>query len=501
MKGGEAIHRIRLQDELEDKTLLANSVNTDVLEYYKLMADNGDVQTQFSLGYLLFQGRSGAPVDQAEAINYFLRAAEANDAQALAYLGKIYLGGNEVGEQDYEKAHSFFSKAASLGNPNGKSGLGYMYLEGLGVEKDYWKALDYFKSAGENVDAQLHLGNMYYHGLGVIPDYKMAIKYFSMASQAGHLLAIYKLAEVHATGTGVLRSCQTAVELYKTVAERGRWSELLMDAHSDYWGHSRSPDHSKAAAKYLLMAELGYEVAQSNSAFLLDRNEVGDLFPGEELQKRAMVYYSRSAAQGNSYARVRLGDFHYYGWATQVDFETAAFHYRIASEDFKNAQAMFNLGYMYEQGHGLPQDIHLAKRFYDMAAETSADAKIPVLLALFKLGLLFALKNLQNRKHIISPETMATIQLYWDIYVAFVLGLILIFVFFIRREFLPQARPNNQNNNVRRRVNDRQNQRSPEASEDSNEANRSAGNDHPPTDSQNVPQHSGDAQENHEPQT
>lgn len=42
------------------------------------------------------------------------------------------------------------------------------------------------------------------------------------------------------------------------------------------------------------------------------------------------------------------------------------------------------------------QDIHLAKRCYDMAAETSADAKVPVALALMKLSLLFSMKYLQE---------------------------------------------------------------------------------------------------------
>ena len=35
------------------------------------------------------------------------------------------------------------------------------------------------------------------------------------------------------------------------------------------------------------------------------------------------------------------------------------------------------------------QDIHLAKRFYDMAAETSLDAYIPVMIALGKLAVYF----------------------------------------------------------------------------------------------------------------
>jgi hypothetical protein len=42
------------------------------------------------------------------------------------------------------------------------------------------------------------------------------------------------------------------------------------------------------------------------------------------------------------------------------------------------------------------QDIHLAKRCYDLAAETSADAKVPVALALMKVSLLFTMKYLQE---------------------------------------------------------------------------------------------------------
>ena len=50
-------------------------------------------------------------------------------------------------------------------------------------------------------------------GLGVRRDYKMALKYFNLASQSGHVLAFYNLAQMHATGTGVLRACHTATEV------------------------------------------------------------------------------------------------------------------------------------------------------------------------------------------------------------------------------------------------------------------------------------------------
>lgn len=50
-------------------------------------------------------------------------------------------------------------------------------------------------------------------GRGARRDYKLAVKYFNLASQGGHVLAFYNLAQMHATGTGVLRNCHTAVEV------------------------------------------------------------------------------------------------------------------------------------------------------------------------------------------------------------------------------------------------------------------------------------------------
>ena len=120
----------------------------------------------------------------------------------------------------------------------------------------------------------------------------------------------------------------------------------------------------------------------------------------------------RSAAQGYSAARVRLGDYYYYGWGTERDFETAALHYRIASDQQNNAQAMFNLGYMHELGHGMRQDIHLAKRFYDMAAETSADAKVAngrVITFDFDL-MMQMIQTSQNSKMTHDPRTNVLIK-------------------------------------------------------------------------------------------
>ena len=122
---------------------------------------------------------------------------------------------------------------------------------------------------------------------------------------------------------------------------------------------------------------------------------------------------------------------------------------------------MFNLGYMHELGLGMKRDIHLAKRFYDMAAETSVDAKVPVALALAKLAVVFAVINMEELKILIGtsilspsltyspyyycagPETWDTLELYWDLYLLTLLLGLLGLVMVLRR---PRLHPPPHNN-------------------------------------------------------
>ncbi|MFH4977783.1 hypothetical protein AB6A40_004492 [Gnathostoma spinigerum] len=435
--GGFAMQRIRLSDEQETSGSSSSSSNTlmdpNLLQYYKYLADKGDLQAQVGLGQLYMTGGRGVEQNMDLASQYFATAAEAGSTNAYAYLGKMYLDGTQATPQDNATAFQFFKKAADKGNPIGQSGLGIMYLYGKGVKQDYSKALKLFTLAAEQgwVDGQLNLGHMHFKGLGVKRDFKLAIKYFQLASQSGHILAYFNLAQIHATGTGVQRNCHTAVELYKNVAERGRWSERLMEAYSSY----RDGMVDEAAFKYLFLAELGYEPAQTNFAFILDKGE-STLFPKSEAMERALLHWQRSANQDYALARVKLGDYHYYGWGTPVDYEMAATQYKIASDRHQTAQAMFNLGYMHEQGLGINKDIHLAKRFYDMAAETSADAYIPVNLALMKLGCLFLLERFKENTFTAGLDLVFGPN--WDLYVMSVIFATIIMLWIgYRRQRVP----------------------------------------------------------------
>uniref|UniRef100_U3I6A3 Protein sel-1 homolog 1 n=2 Tax=Anas TaxID=8835 RepID=U3I6A3_ANAPP len=425
LTGGTVVQRIRLADEVENPGMASGMLEEDLIQYYQFLAEKGDVQAQVGLGQLHLHGGRGVEQNHQRAFEYFNQAANAGNSHAMAFLGKMYSEGSDVVPQSNETALQYFKKAADMGNPVGQSGLGMAYLYGRGVPVNYELALKYFQKAAEQgwVDGQLQLGSMYYNGIGVKRDYKQALKYFNLASQGGHILAFYNLAQMHATGTGVMRSCHTAVELFKNVCERGRWSERLMTAYNSY----KDGDSNSAVVQYLLLAEQGYEVAQSNAAFILDQKEAS-IVGENETYPRALLHWNRAASQGYTVARIKLGDYHFYGFGTDVDYETAFIHYRLASEQQHSAQAMFNLGYMHEKGLGIKQDIHLAKRFYDMAAEASPDAQVPVFLALCKLGVIYSVQYVReiNIREVFSHIDMdQLLGPEWDLYLMTIITLLL----------------------------------------------------------------------------
>ena len=75
----------------------------------------------------------------------------------------------------------------------------------------------------------------------------------------------------------------------------------------------------------------------------------------------ALKYWIRSAAQRNVDALVKVGDYYFYGIGASehepdhARWEKAAGYYRAAADTQLSALAMWNLGWMYENGRGVPQ--------------------------------------------------------------------------------------------------------------------------------------------------
>ncbi|KAI0687874.1 HCP-like protein [Cerioporus squamosus] len=416
----------------------------DLMEYYLFNADRGEVDFAYRLGKIYYQGSiystpggiasggdgaSVVPRDFHRARYYFLRIArqiwprDPTDprqpdrrskeetpisagyaALAAGYLGRMYLRGEGV-KQDPLMAKMWFERGVEYGEKESHNGLGIIWRDGLvDGKKDMKKALGYFAAAAtqELAEAQVNIGKYHYER----GDLKLATAYFETALRQGSPFeAYYYLADIQSrqARSKLLpneiagSSCAVAVSFYKLVAERGTWDDdMLRDA--DYaWSLGTERGSEMAMLRWWIAAERGFEVAQNNLAYVLDQDKsilrftrFAPYSPSNDTARLALTQWIRSAAQRNVDALVKVGDYYYYGLGVpdepeSVRWEKAAGYYQSAADTQMSALAMWNLGWMYENGIGVPQDFHLAKRHYDLAYETNTEAYLPVLMSLIKL--------------------------------------------------------------------------------------------------------------------
>ncbi|KKO99668.1 hypothetical protein THAR02_08220 [Trichoderma harzianum] len=408
----------------------ANAAIGDVIEYLDLMSQKGDSKASFNLGRIYYEGQRGLDHDYELARKYFLLVAsrywrngrvvdnaksgiEKLAGKAAGYLGRMYLRGDGV-TQNFDRAKLWFDRGDSQADALSRYGLGLMYLHGYGVKENVVKAVELFRVSADHdyAPAQVQMGQLYLDQGGT-EDVRIANNYFELAARYGNIEANYYLAELVFHGLGREKLCSMALSYYKSVAEK---AEPLVSSWADANDAYEAGDYDLAFLEYLLAAEQGYEKAQTNVAYVLDT--IRSKLPLSELLRKrkdksglldnpalALIYWTRASRQANVDALVKMGDYYFYGIGAERDIGKAVQCYTGASDYSQSAQALFNLGWMHENGVGLTQDFHLAKRFYDHALAVNDEAYLPVTLGLLKLRIRSAWNTLINGSiHSIQDE-------------------------------------------------------------------------------------------------
>ena len=406
----------------------------DVLEYLIMTEASGDITSTFMLGKNYYDPPRGYKRNLRAARRQFAKVAgmywgkdgkvnskapehiEKWAGKAAAYIGRMFMRGEGM-EQNFENAMTWFDRGVTTGDSFAQYHKGLMYRDGLGVPQDGTKAGAFLKASAEQgfTPAQSALGVMFLDQ----GDVDTAGRYFELAAQSGVMEAFYYLAELTNLGVGRKRDCGLASVYYKVVAERteGLHSSFLEANHAYTRG-----DYERAFIPMLMAAEQGYETAQANVGHLLDQKtsflSLGAIpFVSKQAKsvgsrilnnaELALVYFTRSAKQANIDSLVKMGDYYISGLGVSEnetvssdpapsprasptpDYDKAATCYSTAAEGHHSAQALWNLGWLHENGLGsVTQDFHMAKRYYDWAHEINkAEAYLPVKLALIKLRL------------------------------------------------------------------------------------------------------------------
>ena len=110
----------------------------EAVKWFRLSADQGDVDAQFNLALMYAKG-GGVPQDAAEAAKWWRRAADQGFARAQYFLGRTYDEGQGVPQEDVE-AVKWYRRAADQGDADAQLYLSGMYAKGRGVPQDFTSA-------------------------------------------------------------------------------------------------------------------------------------------------------------------------------------------------------------------------------------------------------------------------------------------------------------------------------------------------------------------------
>ncbi len=325
---------------------------------------------------LVASALSGGPVEDAQAaydlgdyaaaMQLCLPLAEKGNAEAQYNVGRMYFKGEGVA-QEYAEAKKWWLQAATQGLPIAQYCLGLMYADGQGVAQDYLTAAFWFRGAANqgNVHAQAALGYLYYNGLGLACDYVEAAKWYRKAAEQGVATAQSDLGLMYELGRGVSQDYTEAVKWYRKAAEQGEAFGQLRLGLMYYEGRGGVPRlYTEAARLYKLSAEQGNPFAQLNLAWsYLDGKGV------PQNRSEGIRSYELATQQDwllASFAQTSLGNI----YAKASDYANAIRCYNLAA-DRGWGEAQLNLGDIYAEGRGVPQDLAEAHKWYNLAAASN----------------------------------------------------------------------------------------------------------------------------------
>jgi hypothetical protein len=283
-----------------------------------------------------------------ESHRWHLMAAQNGNARAMTIVAAEYEFGRNVARDD-KQAFSWYRKAASAGDLTAITNVGDLYERGVGVQQDFAQAAAWYLKAAEQGDqyAQLNLGLLYENGQGVAQDYAKAAIWWRQAAEHGNAAAQYNLGRAYNIGQGVAKDYTQAALLFRKAADQGNVDGQYMLGLLYALGIGVPQSYAEAVMWYRKAADQGDANAE---------NDLGELYFNGGVMK------PDDTSKGNN--RMVRDDG---GGPFPKDFATAAMWLQKAAEQ-GNADAQNDLGLLYEDGNGVPQNYAEAYFWFSLAS-------------------------------------------------------------------------------------------------------------------------------------
>ena len=287
------------------------------------------------------------------------QAADAGNLPAMNRLAQMHLDGNGGFPKDRAKAIELFKRSFAAGSP-----FGYVNL--LSIRNS-------MREEDPNAVTEIDESD------------DLSAKAFQLAAQLankGDSESALALGLLYGDGIGVAPSHSSWLKWIRTAAEQGNQDAQIQLARyltkrvEDFSGGSEY--QPAEGLKWLeRAASAGEGAAMFNIALLYEHGQPAVLDVSEGRQRtiagidrdmpKALHWYERAAASGNSSSMYNLGMFFAAGRGVPKDASRAAQYWKLAAMA-KNTSALFNLGILYRDGDGVEKDLQQTRNLWEQAA-------------------------------------------------------------------------------------------------------------------------------------
>lgn len=325
------------------------------LKWYQDLADHGEPDAQYNLGFMYETGFS-VPKDDGKAAQWYARAAEKKNVPAQLRLGMMYLAGAGVKQSEIQ-ASKWLQAAGARGNKLA-AGIREQLLGGgpaLPIDKaelanrlrqtsakDDKKAFAMLTAAVQEARAKLENEKTEHDAL--------------LAKRKGIQSALDQETDVE---FGLDAQGRRTIRWYQRSAERGSAEAQFQLGRYYELGREVVPDLKEAVRWYRSAAEQAYPDAQYYLGMLFYYGIGVDPDP-----VLASSLVKAASGQGHEKAKKALSNMNV---AQSGNSQTMALWWLTRPGQEKNALAMRLAGSLYELGRGVHADINEARKYYQAA--------------------------------------------------------------------------------------------------------------------------------------
>lgn len=316
---------------------------TQLYQQGMLLYDEGKEEESFPL--LLKSARMGYDSAQYIAADMYNRGKgiEKNDTEAMKWLREAAKQGHGIAQ--YELAEDMLNDAFYGGEGSLEEAVGL-----------------YQASAAQGTaDAQNKLSALYTQGFGVEKNDTIAFNLRKQAAMQGHPVAQYALGLMYEGGIGTKEDVAQAIIWYRASAEQGyaRAQNMIGEYYMGY--HGGTIDNENALFWLMKSAKQGNDTALYN---------IGNIYAQLDQWAEAIEYYQKAAEKENADAMYQLGFMYWYGLSPLPENKPDGMRLLRKAAEKDCSKAMVQIGKIYEYGlGGYAKNTETARNWYEKAAK------------------------------------------------------------------------------------------------------------------------------------